>query len=126
KIFEFEKYKTIIEQFLSAPLTISKASIESKYIDKTLDEVKPYILLFPSAGEQFNRWSPKNFAEIADFVAQKILPNASIIISGTPNDTQIANEVIQNCSVAKPINNCGKYNLVEIVSLIASASLVIS
>lgn len=67
-------------------------------------------------------WSPKNFAKVADYFANK---GYKIVIFGSSFDQKLVNETILSMRT-KPIIATGKFKLGELISAIKRCSLFIS
>ncbi|MCK5543239.1 MAG: glycosyltransferase family 9 protein [Desulfobacterales bacterium] len=87
------------------------------------DFLSEYIVLNIGATKPANKWSPKNFATLADMIDKKT-PFKSVITGGI--EDQPFAEKIQTKAHCKIKNLCGKTSLKELSLVIANAKCVIS
>lgn len=102
-------------------------------IPSDLDELKALILdyqnkklivIHPGATDLRRRWSPKNFAAVADFLIET---GFTVIITGSDWEREVTNAVIENMAQKKhAIDFCGKISLAGLTGLLAVSKLVIS
>ncbi|MFI5222275.1 MAG: glycosyltransferase family 9 protein [Bacteroidia bacterium] len=119
--FEFEKNKMIVGEFTGEEILRVKPQLAN--VPKMKPE-HPYAVLFPGAGEEQKRWDPGGFAEVADQL--KTNYNLEIKIFGAHSDSKIADEIIEKCIAARPVNLCGKTNLHELIREISNAGFLLS
>jgi len=84
---------------------------------------KTLVALMP--GAEFGpakRWPTENYAAIAQILVQK---NCTVILLGSPKDTETANEIVQK-SGCDLINLCGETRLLDAVDLLSCTHLAIS
>ncbi len=82
---------------------------------------KPLVVLHPGASDGRRRWSPQNFAQVGDALAQD---GYAVVIVGVADENELAQEVVagMNSSVR---NLCGQLTLSGLTGLLAQAALVI-
>ncbi|MBD0337397.1 MAG: glycosyltransferase family 9 protein [Cyanobacteria bacterium Co-bin13] len=80
-----------------------------------------YLCLHPGASDPSRRWSPANFAQIADHLAMK---GYRIVLTGTAEEQPIVESVIRQMHT-QPINLAGKTNLGTLAALLQQAALLI-
>lgn len=106
---------------ISPRLSLTKADFgQAKNIFPKLSI--PYLVLHPGATDVRRRWSPKNFAEVGDYFAQKGL---QIVITGVEKEKPIVREVIENMT-SSPINLCGKTTIGGMSAVLSQAEIVIA
>ena len=118
-VFEFKKNKLIVEELIEEIVIRTKPEI---VIEQNKSSEKPFAVLFPGAGEKQKQWSCKNFAAIADLLKNDY--NLEIKICGSKADATLADEIISSCKIAKPINICGKTNLIKLIEEISNAEFL--
>ncbi len=118
-IFEFEKNKLIVEEFIEEKTGRAKPKIE---IGQNRNADKAYAVLFPGAGEVQKQWSYENFAAIADEL--KNTYDLDVKICGSSTDSELANRIISTCKSAAPINLCGKTSLINLIIEISNATFL--
>ena len=118
KIFEFEKNKLIIEEFIEEKVDRTKPELPFQ----NLNPGKKYAILFPGAGEIQKQWSVQGFGLVADTLRKEY--NLEIKICGTSTDAVLADKIISFCKIAKPINLCGKTSLINLIDEISNAEFL--
>lgn len=106
---------------------------EFKSIPSDLDEIaalipdyqqKKLIVIHPGATDLRRRWSPQNFAAVADFLIET---GFNIIITGSDWEREVTDAVIKNMAQKQHvINFCGKISLAALTGLLSVSKLVIS
>ena len=81
-------------------------------------------MLFPGAAAKHRRWSPANFASLADALHQE--HGLPFVVAGGPDDGPMAEEITTHAKLAKVHNYAGRTNLLELIALIAGAELLVS
>lgn len=82
----------------------------------------PYIVLHPGATDVRRRWSPKKFAAVGDYLAQKGL---QIVVTGVESEAAIVREVVEMMA-GSPINLCGQTTLGGMSVILSQAQVVIA
>ena len=82
-----------------------------------------YIVLNIGATKPANKWTPKNFAIVADMLSKE--KNIRCILTGGPEDTSFADEIL-SFSEVKPLNLTGKTTVGELSEVIKGALVTIS
>lgn len=118
-VFEFEKNKIIIEEFIEEEIVRTEPQI---IIDKKEPSKLAYAILFPGAGEVQKQWPFERFSAIADMLKNEF--NFEIKICGAQSDSELANKIISTCKSAVPINLCGKTNLINLINEISNADFL--
>lgn len=89
--------------------------------------VKPYIVIHPCSGGYkgiYKEWNPKNWVSVIEH-----FKNYDFVITGSTDDVKKADDILKIASISKVYNVsnfAGKTNLLETISIINQASLVIS
>jgi len=111
--------KTIPRPHLSADTDNAQQWLQKLNIspEKTLVALMPGAEFGPA-----KRWPTENYAAIAQTLVQQ---NCTVIILGSPKDTETANEIVQK-SGCNLINLCGKTRLLDAIDLLSCAHLAIS
>ena len=102
-MFEFERYKEFFEKFLGNKLSVAAAHIETENVERAR-----LVGFFPGAGAKYRRWSPENFAKVADYIKKNY--GYKICILGDKKDKKIAKAIMKNSS-ADFIDMTGKIPL---------------
>lgn len=86
------------------------------------------VIIVPGAGAAFRRWSTTNFATAINLIAKNLSNfNLNFILTGISSEENIAQEIIQQLEpIVQYKDMTGKLSLVELVSSINNANLVIS
>jgi len=85
---------------------------------------KPMVVISPAASNPVRNWLPERYAEIADYLVKR---GYVVVLSGGPSDMeqQLAAEIIK-ASQYSLVNLVGKTNLIQLLSVIQQAQLVIA
>jgi ADP-heptose:LPS heptosyltransferase len=81
-----------------------------------------YVAIHPGASEPARRWSPRNFAAVADHFARI---GYRVVLTGTPDEADIANEVEAGMRWGA-VNLAGRTTLGAMAALLSGARLVVS
>ena len=84
---------------------------------------KIVIALNPGASHSVNRWSPEQFAVLADSLAERLA--AAIIIIGGSEDITLA-ERIASTTASKPLVLAGKVTLLQLASILKQCDILVS
>ena len=122
-IFEFYRNKEFFELLLEKKLDIDKPLIN---LGCYLTQAKPfdnYVVLFLGASNVIRKWDINNFIEIANYINDKY--GLTVVICGNNSDKNniLLFEEKLNKSV---LNLTGKTSLLEMLSIIVDAKLLIS
>ncbi len=94
-----------------------------KYVENQLDGfVGKLVVLDPGAGWANKRWSPENFAKLADAIAEKV-ENTRFVIAYSRSEKHLARTIADNVSKAQVYDF--ETNLVELIALLKRASLFV-
>lgn len=120
----------LIAKELGADITIKDFTIniplnEEKYIDSLIGMNKrsALIAINPSARWETKMWPLNKYAELADRIASGL--NAQIIFIGSRKDEERIN-MLSSLVKTKPINLCGKTNLLQLTALLKKTALLIT
>ena len=102
-MFEYDRYKEFFEKLLKKKFSSTVPKIEVEDVEKAR-----LVGFFPGAGSKYRRWSPLNFAKVADFIKENY--GYKICILGGKQDKKFAKEIMKNSS-ADFINMTGKVPL---------------
>ena len=119
---------------------VSKAGAKTAFIEpefesipSDLDELKTIIpdyqskklvVIHPGATDLRRRWSPKNFAAVADFLIET---GYTIIVTGSDWEREVTDAVIKNIEQKEHVLDfCGKVSLAGLTGLLAVSKLLIS
>jgi ADP-heptose:LPS heptosyltransferase len=119
---------------------VSKAGAKTAFVEpefesipSDLDELKTIIpdyqgkklvVIHPGATDLRRRWSPENFATIADFL---IKTGYTIIVTGSEWEREVTDAVIKNIEQKEhALDFCGKVSLAGLTGLLAVSKLLIS
>jgi len=118
KCFEFERSKYFFETVLEQPIEMAKPFLDVKHRDKS------GIVIFPGAGVFKRSWEPTNFIELINL----LLTNTShrLWIAGGSAEEETGKVIMESLQTEKVVNLTGKTSLVQLIELIANASLLIS
>ena len=81
------------------------------------------VCIAPGSVWATKRWLPESFAQVGDLLMKK--EQVKVVLIGSGDDCRLAEEISSMMS-SKPINACGRLNLLESAALISKAKLVIS
>ena len=81
------------------------------------------IALNPGASHPVNRWGTKQFALLADSLAER--PMTSIVIVGGKEDVCLANEIASQC-LSKPLILTGRTDLLQLAALLRRCALLVT
>ena len=123
-IHQVEKYSNFINDSLGLNAKIGKL-ILFKTKSKRINE-KPLLGINPgSSYGSAKRWYPEEFAQ----VAKKLSKNYDIIIFGSKNEIDIANEIenrLRNSGIDNYLNLSGKTSIKELINYISELDLFIT
>lgn len=122
--FEFERNRNFFAQALDHPHLADRLSIPVPELPASLQLPKRFVVLFPGAGAERRRWSPENFAVLADAVARQA--NIDIVICGSGAEKELAATIAATCQFARPIILSGQTNLPQLVAVLARSSMLVS
>ncbi|OGU28262.1 MAG: hypothetical protein A2057_13550 [Ignavibacteria bacterium GWA2_35_9] len=124
-LFEFNRNKEFFERVLNEKIEIEKPFIDSsKIFSDKIPVSEYYIVIFPGAKHLKRRWSVDSFAEVSGFILNEY--NLGIVIAGSEEDYQLAEQIIFKTRANKCLNMTGKTKLNELAKLISNATLLIS
>ena len=127
-IHEIDRNLSLLTPLKNYPLKVDnepELPISSEEAEKTVKKFnleKPFIVLAPGSVWKTKAWLPENFAKVGDYFYKQ---GFQIVIVGSAKDIpycQTTEESMKN----KAKNLCSKTTLREFLSIIKSASLVIS
>lgn len=121
-LFEFLRNKEFFEALLEKKINLKKP--ECVIPDKQLKLSSKYIIIFPGAGTLVRKWSTDNFSKLSKYVLDNY--DYDIIILGGPNDINDANAIENNLQNSRVKNKAGKTSLIETLSIIKNANLLVS
>ncbi len=119
---------------------VSKAGAKTAFVEpefetipSDLDEIlalipdyqtQKLIVIHPGATDLRRRWSPRNFAAVADFL---IKTGFTVIITGSDWEREVTDAVIENMAQKKyVVNFCGQLSLAGLTGLLSVSKLLIS
>jgi ADP-heptose:LPS heptosyltransferase len=119
---------------------VSKAGARTAFVEpefettpSDLDELKTIIpnyqskklvVIHPGATDLRRRWSPENFAIIADFLIET---GFTVIVTGSEWEREVTDAVIKNIEQKKQVFDfCGKVSLTGLTGLLAVSKLLIA
>lgn len=121
-LFEFDRNVEFCEKYLDRKLEITFAMNVNKF--KKLYAFK-YIVVIPGAGNKSRIWDTKNFAFLIDFLVRRY--KKKVVLIGSPSETALGESIKGKMKYRNYIINAiGKTNLVDVVSIIRFADLVVS
>lgn len=123
--FEFERFKLAFELILNKKIKLQRTEI-------LLDDVwqnevgfeGSYCIFFIGADDEFRKWNIYNYIQIAQYIL--LNTNFNIILCGGAQEIQEAEEIEHRVVDKRLLNLVGQTSLVDVVSLIAKARLIIS
>jgi len=86
-----------------------------------IDPSRKTIVLSPATTRFNKHWYEDNWSQLLD-----ALESYNVIISGGPNDIELATRIIDKSTNKKVLNLCGKTNLKELIELFRRVDLVVS
>ncbi len=122
-IFEFERYRIFFEDLYRRKLPVSKPQLPLLSIENPVKE-KRYAVIVPGASSKLREWSPKNFAEIANFLWRRF-SYKSVLIGG-PKDQDIARQMLSCFNVDNMINMVGKVSFLKVIRIIQDSDLIVA
>lgn len=120
-LFEFDRNRDFVSKLLGKQITINKTYI---IMPETKNFPEKSIVIFPGAKDKFRRWNSENFYRIAKYILSKT--DYHIKICGSKNEKEIADNIFNKLNSEKVENLTGSSSLVELVSIINNADLLIS
>ena len=85
---------------------------------------KPVAVIHPGASDLRRRWPAQNFAQIADFLAEK---GYAVFITGVPFEAGVVSAVMEHVRQTTQVQNmCGKLSLSGMTGLLSLADLLVS
>jgi len=122
-IFEFSRNKYFIEHVINEKCLIDKPNINLGTISKNRRIESNYVVIFLGSSKINNKWNPENYAKVACYIKQKY--QYDIVLCGGEND--IDQSIIFNMfSDFEYTDLVGKTSIVELISILSNASLLIS
>lgn len=109
RLFEFLKY------FNNANIVEDLPNLDLPEASEKYDN---YIMFFPGSVWDTKKWGRDSFVELADYLKE----DYKILIAGSKNENELC-EYIANRS--DTLNIAGKYDLLEILSLVKDAKLIV-
>jgi len=85
---------------------------------------KAFVAFHVGANWEPKRWPASHFARLADLVSQTF--SCPIILTGSPQEEVLAQEIIRRSESARPISLCGKTSLRVLGALYREAAFVVS
>jgi heptosyltransferase II len=121
---QVEKYNDFINDSLKIDLPAGRLKIVTK--DSKKNNTKQILGINPGASYgSSKRWYPQKFAEVVENLSKQF----DIVIFGSTNETEIANE-IEKTLISKGVNNfqnlAGKTSITELVKCISNLDLLIT
>lgn len=120
-IFEFYRNQRFIEQVINESIKNIIPSIETG--NKT-NQQKPFIVLFPGAGEKQKQWPVQHFAVCAKHIIAS--GQFEVVICGSKGDFSLGEQIKDYCSSSAVINLCGNTSLTKLTEKINQAALLIT
>ena len=121
-MFEFFRNKEFFQAlFKEETLVLKQLAISNVAKDAKKEK---YVVFMPGAGSSFRRWKPENFASLATYLKQKYA--TAIVVGGGANDENIARQIADMAGKEFVKNVAGKIGLVEFISLVANAVLLVA
>lgn len=127
---ELDKNKLVVEALAIKPkghwLEIDSSKDEEYKVDKFIEESnlqgKPIVIIAPCALYKWKEWRPERFAELGLKIREKF--NAGIILVGTNEQKEILDN-INKMADNRFINCAGRFNLIELATLIKRSNLFV-
>ena len=100
----------------------ARASVRRRLAEAGLPPDRPVGVLVPGSTWGSKRWPADRFARVAENLADR---GMAVILSGAPNETDVAAAVRQSCR-AKVLDWSGRTNLKEVMALLERAAIVVT
>lgn len=124
--FEFERNKSLIENFINEKINITTPYFKLKSLKGIRKNIGKYIILFPGAGFEIRRWNTSYFVEVIDYLTKE-KSNYKIAIIGGVKEKEIGKIIVKSANNSKNIINlAGKISLSEVVYWVKESSLLLS
>ncbi|MBD2257216.1 glycosyltransferase family 9 protein [Pseudanabaena sp. FACHB-2040] len=123
RMLQLMEFLGIPSQGSEMAFPVTEAEVRSHQQLATAHGLQPYryLCLHPGASDASRRWSPANFAQVADHLAIK---GYRIVLTGTDEEQPIIESVISQMHT-QPINLAGKTNLGTLAALLQQTALLI-
>jgi ADP-heptose:LPS heptosyltransferase len=118
--FEFNRNKRFCETIIGGNIVLSKPALPLPEPNLS----KPYLLLFPGAGEVQKQWPVENFASCADWV--KAHYGIDAIVAGSNAEIELGERLKKLAKKSEVSNKCGATSLIDLINLIQHATLLLS
>ncbi|MBN9581284.1 MAG: glycosyltransferase family 9 protein [Afipia sp.] len=89
-----------------------------------LDDMRDYVVVFPSAGLTAKQWPPERFAAVIDHIRAQT--GWSTLLCGHTSDADIAADIMRRTGADRVHNMCGQTTLNELAGVLASAKLLVA
>ena len=119
-LFEFYRNKEFFENLFEERFSIKKPQININFNSNF--NYDNYAVLFIGASARFRKWDIKNFVKVGEFLSKK---GYNIIICGGNSDIEDAKK-FKEYSNYTYIDLVGKTSLIDFVSLLSKASILVS
>lgn len=123
-VFEFYRNREFFESLLKRSIQLSKPHIDISKLKINLSLPKNYVVLFLGASAAYRKWSPKNFAKIAQHIQNTY--QIDILLAGSSSELNDVEEFNSCYSNENIFNLVGKTTLLELLYIISNSELLIS
>lgn len=124
-IFELERNRRIVGQFLGEPVPVSSLQLDSGRA-KPVVLPRPYIVLSLGAGQDFRVWPARRYAQVTQYL-QKHYPTYQIVLTGAPAEKVHADAMlalVPDC--LNVLDLTGKLSISELIYVVNEANLLLT
>lgn len=124
-IHEFEFNMKIVEILTNEKVHFNEPFLDKNILPKNNLNFNNYMVVFPGASAGSKRWGPNKFAKIIENIT--IQKKLKVVIAGSKSDQKFSKKIWKHLpNNSDVIDYCGQTNLLELISLINEAKILIS
>ena len=123
-VFEFNRNKEFFENIIGDRICLRRPYIKKRPNNETFRLPSEYIIIFVGAGKQFRKWPLGKLYDVVNYLLTKT--NYQLVVCGGSSDIDDALILIKKFGDQALLNLTGKTSLMELVSIISGAKLLVS
>jgi ADP-heptose:LPS heptosyltransferase len=124
-IHEFEFNMKLAELITNELANFNAPFLDKNLLPKNQLDINNYVVVFPGASAGSKRWSLAKFAKVIEQITHK--NKQKVVIAGSKSDEKYSKKIINLLQKNNlVIDYCGKTNLLELITVINNANLLIS
>ena len=113
-----------VPDYVVPPVEMYKSSALKLLKEHNIDS-EGYIAFAPGTRWETKCWPTHFFAAVADAI-NSVCPKLNILLVGAASDNKIADDIITECKISKPISLTGKTNLCVLVEVLRGAGALLT